>query len=316
MAITDKSVLEAASTVYRSLAAEIFNNTPGGIFREFTEELSVDSKVNTFNILGAFPAIREWAGEKYFKDARAYSVSATVKAFEKSFLLPRLDGSLDRTGLIANSLRKFLADANQSSYDKLSHEELIANRTCYDGVALFHASHPHGPAGATQSNTSSTALSFAQHDAVMQAGMALRDSESEPLGIAYDTLIVGPRLMKLAMEITGSAERVIGINAAGVEATSSVVAAAAIPNVFGGGQMRLIVDPRLVGTYDDYYYYLDTQKSAKPLIMGVARGLEAVTQESMDSEGRFLHDQLRFSVEADLCFAPGAWQVAFAGIVS
>lgn len=314
MAITNQSIIDTASTVYRSLFQEIFQGPPPGTYANFVQLISTDSKVNEIDVLGAMPVIREWTSEKLFKDARAYSVSATVKAFERSFRINRLNASLDRTGLIADALRRFLSDTNGAIYDKLAHDALFDNLVGYDGVALFSASHPHGPAGATQSNTSSTAFSFAQHDAVMQAGMTLRDEESEPFGVSYDTLIVGPKLMKLAMEVTQSNERLMAVANDGLEAGTRV-AASTIPNVYGGGQMKLIVDPRLVGSRDDYYYYLDTSKSAKPIVMFEARAPEAVMQDQMSDEGRFLHDELRFSVEADLAFAAGAWQVAFAGIL-
>ena len=143
---------------------------------------------------------------------------------------------------------------------------------------------------------------------------SLRDANGEPLRISPDTLVVGPKNLKMGKEITQSTERVISVAADGLEAGTRIAAAAA-PNVFAGGDMTLVHDPRLVGDYDDYYYYLDTTRGPKPVICYVLRDPEGIAQTEMTDEGRFLNDVLRFSVEADFVCAPGDWHVAYAGIL-
>lgn len=318
MSITDRSIIENASITYKSIADEVFENRPPGEYQRWTDVRSTDSKTVEHDAMEAMPVVREWTGAKQFKDVQAASVSHTIKTYEASFRIKRLDLLTDRTGMTARRMRSFLSDTAYI-YDKLSHEALVANGTGYDGVALFSSSHPRGPAAATQSNTSSTALSHAQFEAVMVSGASLRDANSEPLGISYNVLRVGPKLAAIAREITGSNERVIAVADDGLEAGTRVAAATG-PNfrgvqVFSGGSVDVIVDPRLVGTYDDYYYFFDTTRGAPALVGYEFRSPEAIEMSAMDDDARFHRDEFLYSVECDVVFVPGAWQVSYAGIL-
>jgi phage major head subunit gpT-like protein len=319
MAVTDRSILENASTTYRELAAEIFGDRPPGLYQEWTDVRPADSKIVEHDVLESMPVVREWSGAKQFGDVQAARATLEMKSHEASFKIKRVDLITDRTGITARTMRTFLTNTAYI-YDKLSHEALVANATGYDGVALFSASHPRGPAGATQSNTSTTALSNAQFEAVMIAGASLRDANGEPFAISYDVLRVGPKLAALAREITGSNERVIAVDNSGAE-SGTRVAAATGPSfrgvqVFSGGSVRVVVDPRLVGTYDDYYYLFDTTRGASALVGYELRAPEAISLDSMDDDARFHRDEFLYSVECDVVFGPGAWQVAYAGIVA
>lgn len=317
MPIQNQSTIDVASTTFNAVFDEVFAAQPPGPWSLYTEVVQTQSKINELDVLETMPVVREWIGPKVFQSIRASSLSATVKKYEKSFAIDRLDLQADRTGMIGRRIRMFVGDSGQI-YDKICLETLVsasgAGPTCYDGKAVFATDHPRS-AGTTWSNKSSTAFSFIQHDAIMQAGAALRDDNNEPLRISYDTLIVGPKLFKLASEVTQSTERIIPIAATGAEAAASVVAGSTIPNVYGGGQMTLVVDPRLTGTYDDYYYYLDTKRGPKPLMMFEFRSPEAVEQMGMDSEGRFNHDLFKMSVEADFVVTAGSPHVAYAGVL-
>lgn len=318
MAITDRSILDNASTAFKTFGDEIFGKSLPGVFSRYTDVMPTDSKTVEHDVIEAFPVVREWTGAKQFGDAQAASQTITLKTYERSFKIKRLDLLTDRTGATAKRMQSFLNDT-ASIYDKLAHEALIANATGYDGAALLSASHPRGPSG-NQSNTSATALSHAQFEAAMVAGAGLRDVNGEPLGISYSLLRVGPKLAALAREITGSNERIISVANDGLEAGTRVAAAAG-PNarglqVFSGGSVDVVVDPRLVGTYDDYYYLVDTSRGVMPIVGYEFRAPEAIAQDQMTAEGRFLSDEFRYSVECDVAFAPGAWQVIYGGIVS
>jgi phage major head subunit gpT-like protein len=322
--ITNQEILDGANKTFRGKFEEIFAERPPGNYDVFTEVVPTDSEENEIDVIGAMPEIEEWVGPKSFKAMRAYRATATLKSYQKSLRLPFKKVRYDRNGFTGRAIGRFLGPAGEAGaiYDKICTDALIANGTGYDEVAIFSSSHPHGPAGATQSNTSTTALSFAQHEAVMVAGASLRDEYSRPFGIGYNVLMVGPKLAKLGMEITGSKERLIAVDNTGAE-TGTRVAAGTIPNVWGpgmfalsGGSMLLIINYRLVGTYDDYYYYFDTTRGAKPIILYEGRKPESHEQTEMSDEGRFLHNELRWSVECDVVGAPGDWHVAYAGIVA
>ena len=317
MPITNQvTVIDAANTTFHAKFEEVFSARPPGPWSLYTEVVPTSSKINVIDVLETQPVVREWNGAKVFGSILASNLSATIKKYEKSFGIDRLDLMADKMGMIGSKIAAFVTDSGQI-YDKISNSVLVSNSgagpTCYDGVALYATTHPRAN-GTTWSNLSTTAFSFAQHDAIMQAGASRVDDNNEPLGISFDTLVVGPKLFKIASEVTQSNERIAAVANDGLEAGTRV-AASSIPNVYGGGSMTLVVDPRLVGTQDDYYYYHDTTRGPKALIMFEFRSPEAVELTAMDSTNRFLNDQLLYSVEADFVVTAGSPHVTYAGVL-
>lgn len=326
MGIQNQDTLDVANTTFLSVFDALFANGVPGLFQAFTETIKTSSKINEIDILETMPVVRKWEGEKRYQSIRASKLSATVIKYEKSFEIDRLDLAADKIGAVAKRIQRFLS-TDAALYDKIVHDVLFsasgAGPTGYDGVALFATTHPRHNAGtASTSNLTTSALTFAQHEAILVAMTSLRDDEGEPMLIAPNVLMVGPKLAKIASEITQSRERIIPISAAGVEAAASVVAGSTIPNfwgpgctLYGGGSMNVVVNPRLVGTQDDYYYYLDTLRGPKPIHLFEFRAPEAIVMDRMDGEARFNLDKYRYSVEFDAVATAGAWQTSYAGVL-
>jgi phage major head subunit gpT-like protein len=311
MGIQNQNIVDVANTAFRAKFDEIFAMRPSGPYEKYVEIIDTDSVINEVDVLETMPVVRQWLGAKVFQSILASNFTATIVKWERSFAMDRLKLSGDKLGMIGRRINMMMSDAGQI-FDNICFSSLIANPVGYDGVAVHSAAHPRGPAGANQSNLTATAFGFANHDSIMTAGATLRDNNSESVRVAYDTLIVGPSNKRLGMEVTQSKERMTTTTAAGVQdAAAGVVAAATIPNVYGGGEMELIVDPRLVGTYAAKCVYVDSKIGPKPIILYVMRDAEPIEQTAMDSDGRFLLDELRYSVECDAVPTAGAWQSSF-----
>lgn len=321
MAVTDRSIIDNASTTFKELSGNVFGSkTPPGVYKDFATVMPTDSKIVEHDVLEAMPVAREWVGPKQYGDAQAASTTLTIKSYEASFKIKRLDLLTDRTGIVGRRMATWLGDTAYI-YDDIAHTVLFANPTGYDGVALFATTHPRGPSGNNQSNTTTSALSFSTFDTAMQTGASLRDANGRPLMISYNKLIVGPKLAATAREITGSNERIVAVANDGLEAGTRV-AAAALPNqkgiqIYTGGSLDVVVDPRmpLGGTQDDYWYLIDTTRGASPIVGYEFRSPEAVSQDRMEDPGRFDSDEFKFSIECDVSFGAGVWQVAYAGIL-
>lgn len=315
MYVTDQDILDAANDVARAGFASLFENDPtSGLFERIAEEQSADSETGSVNFLGAMPVLKKWVGKKKATPTRAYSHSFALEPYEATIEIPRMKVRYDRLGLLQGRIAAF---QRRQRYwrEKLVIEEMLTNPTGYDNVSLFSASHPHGPGGATQSNTTSSALGVSTLKSAIQAGQETQDAEGETLGVDYDLLVVGPKLRQAAMDLTGST-RVQAVSSAGVlDATSSVVAATQGPNTLTGGMMDVRVEPRLTGTYDDYWMLFDTTLGVPSMLLYVGRDLEWIAKTDMDSEGRFVNDLMAWSVEADADPIAGAWQSCYAGIL-
>jgi phage major head subunit gpT-like protein len=315
MHITDQDILDAANDVARAGFESLFETDPAsGLFERIAEEQGADSETGSVNFLGAMPVLKKWVGKKKATPTRAYSHSFALEPYEATIEIPRMKVRYDRLGLIQ---RRIAAFQRRQRYwrEKLIIDELLGNPTGYDGVSLFSASHPHGPSGATQSNTTTSALSVSTLKAAIQAGQELRDAEGETMGVDYDLLVCGPKLRQTAMDLTGSTRVQAVSNAGALDATSNVVAATQGPNTLTGGMMDVHIDPRFVGTYDDYWMLFDTTLGVPSMLLYVGRDLEWIPKTDMDSEGRFVNDLMAWSVEADADPIAGAWQSCYAGIL-
>lgn len=314
MEITNQQVLDQANTTFSAMW-EKFGQAESGLWELFTEVIPTDSEVNTFDFVTAFPQVQEWVGEKVFEVMRAYAWTINLKTYAKNFAQNYRKVRYDRNGMLGRAIKRFLQTT--SIYDKVVTDVLLANPTGYDSVALFSASHPHGPGGTTQSNlASSTTWGPVSHKAAVVAGASLRDEVGEPLNVAYDTIMVGPSNIHLAMEITKSATRVVPVDNTGAEAAASVVATGQVDNfrgmtLFRGGEMQVALNPRLVGSHAGKVFYFDTSKGASPVLLLEGRKPEKQEQTRMDDEGRFMKNELRWSVEADIAAGAGLWQTAY-----
>lgn len=317
--IINQANLDAANATFVAKFDEIFTNRAPGPWSTYTEVLPTGSKTNTLEVLESMPVVRRWVGPKVFNAIRSSYLSVDVLKYEKSFAIDRLDLDADKLGMIGRRIAQFMGGDGSEIYDKICFETLVSNSgngpTCYDGLALFSASHVRS-AGTTWSNKTTSALSFSVHDTIMQAGEARQDDNGEPIRTAFDTLIVGPKNRKTAMEITQSTERLAAVDNSGAE-SGTRVAASTIPNVFGGGSMTVVVDPRLTGTYDDYFYYIDSKIGPKPLVLFEYRAPEPQVPDnnSMGGSLRFALDQFQYSVEADFVVTAGSPHVVYAGIL-
>lgn len=322
--VTDQSKLDAASTYFETRFGELYN-TGGlvtGYYERLTTKIPTDSKKIQVDFLGSLPAVEKWVGAKTFKTIRNYQQTATLDKWHKTFRIDRMDVRYDRTGQVGSKIDAFLNDL-ASFYDKIVTDVFVSNPTGYDGVALFSASHPHGPAGATQSNLTTSALSFATFNTAMVAIMGYLDESSEPLPVTQFgqlTLMVGPKLLTTALEIAEAELKPVGVDAGNVfyepgATPGTNVAATTRYNVWRG-KVDVIVNNRLNGTYDDYWFLLNnTVPGASPILLYEGRAPEPIPCTDMDSTPRFINDEFWYSVEADAVAVAGAWQTVYAGIL-
>lgn len=315
MEITNQAVIDQANATFRMMW-EKFGGAEPGVWDRFTEVIPTDSEANTFDFITAFPQVQEWVGPKVYEVMRAYAWTISLKTYAKNLSQNFRKVRYDRNGMLGRAIKRFLTTT--SIYDKVVTDVLLANPTGYDGVALFSGAHPHGPGGTTQSNTSASPLTYAQHKAIRIAGSSLRDEVGESLMVSYDTIMVGPALIDLAMEITGSKTRVMPVDASGAEAGASVVATGQVDNylsndLYTGGEMTVVKNPRFVGANANKYMYMDSKKGATPVLLLEGRKPEAIEQTKMESEPRFNNNEMRWSVETDIAAGAGLWQVAYFG---
>lgn len=174
--------------------------------------------------------------------------------------------------------------------------------TCWDGLAFFSASHVIQHTGATQSNTSSTALSYASLVAARVAMMKIKDDNGEPLLVMPNLLVVPPDLYDTALKITGSA----------IDPSEGTTTSFQAKNTLSG--IKVITSQYLTDTNN--WYLFDTVNSiTNPIIVQIRRKVQFSSLVS-GTESAFLRKKLYFGSDARLGFGFADWRYAHGAIVT
>lgn len=316
---TDLSAgLLAASTAYITGHQEFFARGMTGAYAEYTEVIPTSERQLQIDLITNHPVMSKWLGARKEKTMRHYKQVVTYDKYEATLKIKRDDIAYGRREAVSRAISDFFS-RQSSAYDKAVFTEWVsssgAGPTCYDGVALFSASHAHGPDASTQSNLGSgTALSYSALNTAVQTMQLLQFENGEPMGVNPTHIEVGPKLRTRVLELLGG-DRVIGVNYAGAEATSSVVAAATRSNVFAGEyEIRINERMNAAGTGHYYWTLMDLSKQgARPMILQENRFPEAVVRDSMTDPRRWSNDEFLYGLEGDFAPAAGLWQLAYRG---
>ena len=306
--ITNNSKLDGILTDYNAKYSEVFSRNLMTTYQHFCGEVTTNNEKYETVFYQNWPVLRKWNSGRQYKALTAQSVSVTLEPYEKSMEIDWVRYLSDPAGL-ARAIDAVLANM-ASELDKVVFDKLIAGTTDlgHDGVAWFSASHT--VAGSSVSNTDTTSFSEARVRTVIQAMKLITDDNSEPLGIEPSVLVVGPRHFHKAKEIFDANVRFVGLSAAGVEATASVVTAAAIPNVWQG-ELLVVESKRLSGSSTQYHYFLfDTTKPNMP--MELVQHARAPLQPDNDlSEFMGANPAVKLGAKGILAVALGPWQLAY-----
>ena len=107
----------------------------------------------TFGMLGNMPGIREFLGDRKFKELRAMDFSITNKHWESSMLIKKTDADDDHMGLYGPVMEQLAVEAAYHP-DELLFNSMLANggtETIWDSQYFFDTDHSWGDSG-SQSN--------------------------------------------------------------------------------------------------------------------------------------------------------------------
>lgn len=136
--------------------------------------------------LGDMPGVREWVGDRQFKQLRAANYTIENKHWENSLLIEKTRLADDRMGIYGPLMQNLAAEATHHPdelwFDALSNAE---SDLCFDGQAFFDTDHEWGDSG-TQSND--LTYDATDHTDVTLAEMkaAIRQAVTAMLGFKRD----------------------------------------------------------------------------------------------------------------------------------
>lgn len=225
-----------------------------GTFSLYTEVMTgVTSEVTQFEQIANHAVGREFIGARRERFFREYSFSTKLKTYEGTHRVPRKTLEYrDKHGIVAKGIQDWINN-QKTEFDRTAFAAYMsaagAGPTCYDGAALFSASHPHSAVAGNQSNIGAGAnLAAGTLESAMTAMGSLTLENGEPAGYNATHLVVGPSLARRAQALVGADTRVVVVSATGAQdVTSAGVASSTAPNMFNG-QLTLVVDTRRIGS--------------------------------------------------------------------
>lgn len=315
--VAAQTILGDASVVFDTLASQHFGaDHQPGFFSEYTfVKTGVTTLMTKASVLTNVAGMRKWVGPRITKRPRAYQQIITLDPYEATMEIPRtMVQYMDQQGQVTGLIKQFM-DVSKFAYDEATHAAYVmtsgAGPVGYDGVTLFNASHPFGANGAVQSNLGALAFNAPNLDTTIAAMMSLRFENNRPMQVNPTHVRVGPKNANTAAALLNSGTRLVVVNASGVEASSSVVAATGVDNVYRG-RLQPIVDQNLVGTMANWWEVLDLSKGdAKPMQLYVGRAPEPQHQDQMWNDCRFNLDVFKYGLEGEFKPDAGIWALAY-----
>lgn len=111
-----------------------------------------------YGFLGSMPGIREWLGDRQFKELRAANFTIANKHWESSLLIKKTDIRDDRMGMYGPLMEDLAVEAAYHP-DELFFQALIAGEStaCFDGQYFFDTDHSWGDSGSQSNDLTATA---------------------------------------------------------------------------------------------------------------------------------------------------------------
>jgi phage major head subunit gpT-like protein len=306
--------LAAANTTFETAYNELYSQQLPGVYTNYTKIIQGNTMALDLRWTTNHPVMRKWLGSRVEKYVRTYQQSYVLEKYEATLPIPRmLLQYSNNMNLIGDTIDTFVKNQAQA-YDAACSAALDGNSgagpTCFDGVSLFSAAHPHAPGGTTQSNLSAgTNLNWVNFDAARAAMSQFKFENGEPAQMRPTHLRVGPKLETRAKEIVGAQMRVATYNnTGGQDAVSGVVAGVPLVNIWHG-ELDVIVDQRITNFFWDL---LDLSKpGVTPIILYEGRKPEPVHLDKMTDLPRFYNDNFIYGLEGDFTAGAGMWMTAY-----
>jgi phage major head subunit gpT-like protein len=252
------------------------------------------TRENRYAWVRMIPRLREWIGERIYRNLETASYTLVNRDFEATIALKRNDLEDDQIGIYSHGIAQLGEQAARWPDDLvLDILQNGATKLCFDGQPFFSTSHPTGsPAGGVYSNYLATgaALSSATYQTARQTMMGYVGEDGKPLRITPNLLIVPPQLEAVARQILNAdftAPAVaLGGNAASVQQTNVLK-----------GSAELLVLPDLT-TNATRWYLVDNTKSVKPFVFQQRKAPTTVQLTDPQGENLFRRKEYIYGVDA------------------
>jgi phage major head subunit gpT-like protein len=258
-----------------------------------------DGYDEAYGMLGNVPGVREWLGDRQFKELRAANFSIVNKHWESSLLIKKTDIKDDRMGLYGPLMEQLAVEAAHHP-DELVLSDLLPNgdaQACFDGQFFFDTDHSWGDSG-SQSNdltsdaTDHTAVTAAEfRTAYHAARSAMLDFKNDQGKLLNRPVVMGLSSLLIVVPTELELAAYTGLTAPLLGGDTNVVI----------DRPRIVVCPYLTSAVE--FYVFNTGGIIKPFIFQAREPLSRQMKGLDDIEVK----DVKFMTEARYNVGYGAW---------
>lgn len=289
--------LQAMVTSFDLTFKNAFTTAPN-IYQKFAMPVGDSSQqIVELPFFEAFTYMRKWVGDRQVKNLMGAKLTLREDGYEDTIGIPVRDIECDTWGLYANAIAQMGGNA-AALWDRLATAALTNAGNWIDGKAFFATDRKFGKN--TICNKTTSALSASTFNTAYAAMAAYVGHSGEPMGVIPDTLMVGPKLRTTAFEI---------LNAKLVTSGSTSVDN---PNL---GLCDVIINPNLVGDYDDYWFLMKTKGAIKPVAIQKSQEPKLTRLDKSDDENVFMKGEVLVGTDAYGSAAAAMPHLIYGGIL-
>lgn len=239
-----------------------------------------------FPFLETFAFLREWIGPRQVKNLSSKKLRIVERAFEDTVRVKVRDAQTDNWKQYA-SLFAQMGAAGGQLWDRLAVEAITNPAAWIDNKAFFTDTRRYGDdkKGSVIVNVTAAALAKTSFEAVYQAMTSYRAHNGEALAVVPDTLMVGPKLRGIAWDLIKNTKLV---TADGQTTTDN-------RNL---DLVEVIMNPRLVGDFENDWYLMQAKQPIKPVIMQKSVEPTVVAKDKPDHDNVFDRSEILYGSSA------------------
>lgn len=241
----------------------------------------------TINWMGDLPGFEEWNTERKLAGLEAFKLVLQSKKWSNGIRVKNDDVKFDRLGLMPAQINGLATKARRHRLDRM-----IAfltqgfaggadtNGLAYDGAFFFADVHKGGNDNKLAVALDAAGLTAAE---LLLESMTTYDGK-DPLDTHGTHLVVGPKLRAAAEKLLTQERLANG------------------EDNYHRGKYKLIVESRIRGAADDYWFLADLSHSIKPFLFQVVEEITTsavIGQADNNSVPSFLNDEMWFGAQAN-----------------
>lgn len=290
-----------ATVTLRTLTKKFDNRVQSAtpFYPQLCNVVPSDGADEAYGMLGNMPGMREWLGDRQFKELRAGTFTITNKHWESSLLIKKTDIADDRMGMYGPLMEDLAVEAAYHP-DELFFTAMVNGEStaCFDGQYFFDTDHSWGDSG-TQSNDLTYAAATSTIPTAAEFKAAFTAARTAMLKFTNDQ----GKLLNRPIT-TGLSNLLVIVN----PDFEQIAKDALLATLSGGGNSNIVVDtPRIISSA----YLTDTSKMYLFNLDGALKPFVFQAREPLTRQMKGLDDietkDVKFMTEARYNLGYLAW---------